>query len=143
MFPYYVGVAFALRDAGLISPHTPLGGSSAGAIVAAAVACGVDEPTVMSGLFSLANEVRRGTRLNWALRSTLEELLDEDMVSRAQAHGLCIAYQRVLPWPKSCIVTEWDSKADLIDTICASCNWYVARERGRRAGSSHAGSIGG
>ena len=41
----------------------------------------------------------------------------------AEAHGLAVAYKRVLPWPKSFTVTEWESKKDLIDTICASCNW--------------------
>ena len=68
LFPYYVGVAYFLKEAGLITPTTPLGGSSAGSIVAAALACGVGQETVLEGLAALVDDVRGGERLNPALR---------------------------------------------------------------------------
>jgi len=71
LFPYYFGVAVALRDAGLITPSTPLGGSSAGAIVAAAVACEVPEAVVLDGLSSLVADVRAGVGLRVAVRQQL------------------------------------------------------------------------
>mmetsp|Transcript_50676 Transcript_50676/g.163683 ORF Transcript_50676/g.163683 Transcript_50676/m.163683 type:complete len:297 (+) Transcript_50676:141-1031(+) len=123
LFPYYVGIAYSLKEEGLVSPTTPVGGSSAGSIVAAALACGVEEETVLSGLAALVEDVRSGTRLNPALRKQLDVLMPEDAARLAMEHNLAVGYLRVTPWPKACIVTEWESKADLIDTVCASCNW--------------------
>jgi hypothetical protein len=115
-------VAFALQDAGLITPSTPLGGSSAGSIVAAAIACDVPEATVLNGLSSLVADVRAGVGLRVAVRQQLLALLPDDAVARASGR-LTVCYQRVLPWPRSMLVSEWSSKEDLVDTICASCNW--------------------
>jgi hypothetical protein len=122
LFPYYAGAAFALQDAGLITPSTPVGGSSAGCIVAAAIACEVPEATVLDGLSTLVADLRAGVGLRVAVRQQLLALLPDDAVARA-AGRLTVCYQRVLPWPKPMLVTEWSSKEDLIDTICASCNW--------------------
>ena len=123
LFPYYVGIGFELRDLGVLTPTTPLGGSSAGSIVAAALACGVSESSVRSGLAQLVADVRGGTRLNVALRQQLDELLPENAPTLAEAHALTIGYLEVLPRPGRRLVSSWASKADLIDVICASCNW--------------------
>ena len=117
LFPYYVGVAYFLKEAGLILPTTPLGGSSAGSIVATAVACGVEQESVLAGLSRLVYDVRGGTRLNPALRKQLDILIPDDAADLAMQHNLAIGYLRVTPWPKACIATEWDSKQDLIDTV--------------------------
>lgn len=123
LFPYYAGVAFQMRDAGLLTAETPLGGSSAGAIVAAAMACDVSEESVVAGLRSLVCDLRGGgVSLRDAVRRQLYELLPDDAVERATGR-LTVCYQRVLPWPRSYLVSEWASKDDLVDTICASCNW--------------------
>jgi hypothetical protein len=123
LFPYYVGVAYRLRELGWIDRHSPLGGSSAGSIVAAALACGASEGEVLGGLNSLLKEVRAGTPLNVALRTQLEQLLDEDAHIAAARQGLRVCYLEVLPRPRRHIVSEWTSRADLIETIGASCNW--------------------
>ena len=123
LFPFYVGVAYELRALRKLTPSTPLGGSSAGAIVATAVACGVSERRVRSGLADLVVDVRGGARLNVALRKQLELLLPDDAPARAEAHALSLGYFEVLPWPGRRIVTSWTSKADLIDVVCASCGW--------------------
>ncbi|KAL1526121.1 hypothetical protein AB1Y20_014850 [Prymnesium parvum] len=129
LFPYYIGVAYFLQDAGYITPASPVGGSSAGAIIATAIACRVELGDVCTGLAALVRDVRRGTRLNPALRKQLEQMLPDDAADRAMAHHLAVGYLRVTPWPKPCVVTEWTSKADLINTVCASCNWplYFSR----------------
>ena len=72
LFPYYVGVAFQLKELGIIKQSSPLGGSSAGSIVAAALACGVTERSVLAALQELLGEVRAGVGLNPALRKQLE-----------------------------------------------------------------------
>lgn len=123
LFPYYVGIGFQLKELGLIKQSSPVGGSSAGSIVAAALACGVPERDVLAALQELLVEVRAGVGLNPALRKQLDLLLTEDSVQRAQEHGLVMCYVEVLPLPRRRIVTEWSSKQDLIDCICASCNW--------------------
>lgn len=123
LFPYYIGVAYELKSKGVLKPTSPLGGSSAGAIVAAALACSVGESEVCDGLRELLNDFRSGTSLNQALRKQLARLLDESCVERATKHRLTICYTQIFPWPKRHIVTEWTSKEDLIDTIAASCNW--------------------
>ena len=71
LFPYYVGAGYELQRLGILQPQTPLGGSSAGAIVAACLSCGVPEETVRLGLARLVDDVRAGTRLNVALRKQL------------------------------------------------------------------------
>ena len=123
LFPYYVGVGYELRRLGMITPTTPLGGSSAGSIVAAALACGVSEGDVTAGLAALVDDVRAGTRLNVALRRQLSVLLPVEAASSAEAHALSIGYLEVLPRPGRRIVSSWTSRDDLIDVICASCNW--------------------
>jgi hypothetical protein len=123
LFPYYIGVAYQLRDLGLLNSSTPLGGSSAGAIVAAAVACGCEEHGVVASLAKLLEDVRNGEKLKSTLRRQLEDMLPEDAVLRAERHGLTIAYLEVLPRPRPHMVTSWESREDLIDTILASCNY--------------------
>lgn len=122
LFPYSLGAAYALRDAGLLTPATPVGGSSAGAIVATALACEISEEAMQMGLARLVADVRGGDRLIIALRRQLELILPEDSPSLA-AGRLTVCYRSVLPWPSAHLVTEWSSKGDLIDTVCASCNW--------------------
>ena len=58
LFPYYVGVAYFLKESGLVTPTTPLGGSSAGSIVTAALACGLEQEAVLDGLAALVEDVR-------------------------------------------------------------------------------------
>lgn len=123
LFPYYVGAAFALKDAGVLTPSSPLGGSSAGSVVAACLACDMEEKQVLLGLANLVDDVRNGMVLQHALHKHLDAMLPDDAAERCKAHGLHIAYLRVTPWPKRMLVTEWANKADLIDVICGSCNW--------------------
>jgi hypothetical protein len=123
LFPYYIGVGYKLRERGLLRRSSPLGGSSAGSIIAAALACELSESEVRRGLDALLAENRAGVRLNQALRRVLDSILAEDAHIIAQKHQLAIGYVAVLPWPRRHVVTEWTSKQDLIDVICASCNW--------------------
>lgn len=129
LFPFYVGVAYELQAIGLLTARTPVGGSSAGSIVAAALACGLSEAEVRAGLASLVRDVRGGTSLKAALRSQLATLLPDDAAERATARGITLCYTAVLPWPRRHLVTEWSCKQDLIDVITASCNWpfYLSR----------------
>lgn len=123
LFPYYVGAGYELQRLGILQPQTPLGGSSAGAIVAACLACGVPEETVRLGLARLVDDVRAGTRLNVALRKQLETFMNDDSPVLAAKHGLTLGYFEVLPRPGPRLVRAWADRDDLIDCICASSNW--------------------
>ncbi len=83
----------------------------------------------MGALASLLNDVRGGMRLNVAVRKQLEVVLTEDAHIAAQRQCLKVGYLEVLPWPGRRLVTEWSSKADLIETISASCNWPLFYSR--------------
>lgn len=122
LFPYELGVAYELLEQGFITPKTPVGGSSAGAIVATAIATGLAEADVIACLVRLVRSVRWGTRLDVALRKELQLILDEGAPALARRHRLAICYLEVLPRPRSRTVTSWQSKEDLIDCVCASCN---------------------
>jgi len=123
LFPYYVGCGYELQRLGVLQAETPLGGSSAGAIVAACLACGVPEKTVRVGLAALVDDVRGGTRLNVALRRQLEVFIQDDAPARAEQHGLTLGYFEMLPRPGRRLVSSWVDRDDLIDCICASSNW--------------------
>ena len=123
LFPYYVGAAYELQRLGLLTPNTPLGGSSAGAIVATAMASGLSEADILDGLSALVADYRGGVSLRVALRKQLLRLLPDDAPQRCERHGLTVCYRRLLPWPKACLTQSWASKQDLIDCVAASCCW--------------------
>lgn len=125
LFPYYVGVAYELRKLRLLRDSTPIGGTSAGSIVSALVAAGVEESEVREGLAQLVEDVRKGVKLHQALRTVLEKYLPEDAAERVQQHRLTIGYFEAAPIPRPHIVKTWESKEDLIETILGSCNFPV------------------
>eukprot|EP00747_Dinoflagellata_sp_TGD_P099799 gnl/TRDRNA2_/TRDRNA2_167853_c1_seq7.p1 gnl/TRDRNA2_/TRDRNA2_167853_c1~~gnl/TRDRNA2_/TRDRNA2_167853_c1_seq7.p1 ORF type:complete len:448 (+),score=77.84 gnl/TRDRNA2_/TRDRNA2_167853_c1_seq7:58-1401(+) len=123
LFPYYVGVAYELRDLGLLHSWTPIAGSSAGSIVASAIAFGIDEDEVLRQMGIFMSEIRKGVKLKDAFRKILEVIVPEDAPERAHRHGLQIAYLEVWPNPQPHVVSHWESKEDIIETILASCNF--------------------
>lgn len=123
LFPYYIGVGYELRALGLITPSTPLAGASAGSIIAAALACDVPEETVLSALSALLSDVRSGTKLNVAVPKALRAVMDDNSYLVAAERGLTVGYFEVLPRPGGRLVSSWSSTDDLIECICASCNW--------------------
>ena len=130
LFPYYVGVAYELQRLGHLTASTPLGGSSAGAIVSASVACGLSEADVRQCLSRFLGAARAGAPLNLALREQLGRILPDDAPQKAREHGLTLAYLEVWPRPLTRhLVTSWASKQDLIDVIVASSNWPLFTSR--------------
>ena len=126
LFPYYVGVAYGLQALGRLERGvTAIGGSSAGAIVAVALACGLSEASVVASMQALVEDVRDGKAKDVALREQLDLLLDDESHLVAMASRLTLSYCEVWPRQVRHSVSSWSSKEDLIDVTSASCNWPI------------------
>ncbi|GAX82107.1 hypothetical protein CEUSTIGMA_g9535.t1 [Chlamydomonas eustigma] len=127
LLPYYLGNIRALRRIGLVKAGgTHVGGSSAGSLAAAVIACGLSIKEVLPAVRAMMADCReKGVfrRLGPRLRSQLEAILPED------AHIRCtgithIAITKVKPYGglHSKRVSQFDTREDLLDALVASCH---------------------
>ncbi|CAI5955661.1 unnamed protein product [Closterium sp. NIES-64] len=122
LFPYHLGVAQYLLDHGYITESTPLAGASAGALVSAVVATGVEPRSLMPLAKLVAADCRKnGTafRIGVLLRGVLNRILPDD------AHIKCsgrirVAITQVFGSPRGWLVDAFESKEDLIDALITS-----------------------
>eukprot|EP00897_Mesotaenium_endlicherianum_P009335 jgi/Mesen1/842/ME000112S10989 len=122
LFPYHLGVTQCLIENGFIKENTPLAGSSAGAIVSAVVAAGVDMRFALEATKKLAADCREhGTafRLGSVLRRFLEEFLPEDAHITASGR-IRVAVTQVFASPRGLLVDSFDSREDLINALITS-----------------------
>ncbi|KAK2966634.1 hypothetical protein RJ640_002332 [Escallonia rubra] len=122
LFPYHLGVAQLLIEKGYIKETTPLAGSSAGAIVCAAVASGASMQDALRATKILAEDCRlRGTafRLGAVLRDVLEKFLPDDAHIRSNGR-VRVAVTQILWRPRGLLVDQFDSKEDLINAVITS-----------------------
>ncbi|XP_024967788.1 patatin-like phospholipase domain-containing protein 4 [Cynara cardunculus var. scolymus] len=122
LFPYHLGVAKLLIEKGYIKDTTPLAGSSAGAIVCAAVASGASMEEALEATKILAEDCRsRGTafRLGAVLRDILEQFLPDDVHIRSNGR-VRVAVTQILWRPRGLLVDQFDSKEDLINAVITS-----------------------
>lgn len=124
LFPYYIGVAGSLSDAGLLTDKVKLGGASAGSLLAAAVKSGMSYDRITEWTLELMADCRQaGTRgrLGDALVAALERGLPDDAHERIRDRAF-IAVTRAFPFVQPLLVSEFSSKADLIEGLLASCH---------------------
>lgn len=128
LFPYYVGVAWTLKELGVLKDETPVAGSSAGSLVAATIKSGLTLDQTIDATLVMAYELRNGGtrhRLGPVLQSTLERMLPDDIGERMTgvAH---IGVTKIFPTPSSVLINTFTSKKDAIDTLLTSCHipWY-------------------
>ncbi|GJP41376.1 hypothetical protein CLOM_g1048 [Closterium sp. NIES-68] len=122
LFPYHLGVAQYLLDHGYITDSTPLAGASAGALVSAVVATGVEPRSLMPLAKLVAADCRQnGTafRIGVLLRGVLNRILPDD------AHIKCsgrirVAITQVFGSPRGLLVDAFESKEDLVDALITS-----------------------
>ena len=99
-------------------------GSSVGAIMAAIAACGVDPDVVWAHIPEIAALHRDSwmenlTTVGSKCRFLLDDVLPADAHERAT--GRCfISVTSMLPLPHNVILTEYDTRDDLIDAVIAS-----------------------
>ncbi|CAM9178705.1 unnamed protein product [Ectocarpus sp. 6 AP-2014] len=134
LFPYHLGVAKCLEMEGFLSNDTPLAGSSAGALAAVVVGCGlsIDTAAELSGrvfddcsdggaAFRLRNIVQKG--LDGALPEDAHEILN----NREGAVTVGITQLGFPSLKKSVFVSNFESRADLIEVLLGSCHvpfWF-------------------
>lgn len=143
LFPYHIGVLDSLKHQGYLTPSTPIGGSSAGAIASAAHAAELPTNVLLSATIDMANRCRelggaRG-RLKMLLEEKLYELIDEESFERVLRKPLTIAYRELFPQNRPIHQTNFRDRDDLIKAICHSStfpffssNWPVAMDTSTR-----------
>lgn len=122
LFPYHLGAAQFLIEKGYIKETTPLAGSSAGAIVCAAIASGATMQEALKATKLLGENCRlKGTafRLGTVLRDILDRFLPDDVHTRSSGR-VRVAVTQLLWKPRGLLVDQFDSKEDLINAVIAS-----------------------
>ncbi|KAK6135415.1 hypothetical protein DH2020_030834 [Rehmannia glutinosa] len=123
LFPYHLGVAQLLIEKGYIKETTPLAGSSAGAIVCAAIASGTSMQEALKATKILAEDCRlRGTafRIGAVLRDILDKILPDDAHIRCNGRVRVAVTQILWRGPRGLLVDQFDSKEDLINAVFTS-----------------------
>jgi len=145
LIPYHLGAAFHLRKMGVITNATPISGASAGSLTACAVGMGLAADNAVRAVQRLAADCReKGTRsrLHDCLMKELDELLPPDAHEQlnGRAAPVTVAYTEVFPYPAGRLVSQFDSRDDLIEVLCASCcvpfyfsAWPLVQCRGKVA----------
>jgi hypothetical protein len=129
LFPYYVGVISALREANVLTgAPAQMAGASAGSLIAASYNAGLPMDVVEESMIRFGEDLRtHGTRgrLGPLLKDFLHEYLPED------AHERCngtthVSMTRVVPIWRATMVSNFHSRQDLIDALLTSCHipWY-------------------
>ncbi|CAM9129258.1 unnamed protein product [Pylaiella littoralis] len=135
LFPYHLGVAKCLEMEGYLARDTPLAGSSAGALAAAVVGCGlsIDTASELSGL--VFDDCRNGGaafRLKEIVKKGLEDALPSDAheIINNREGAVTVGITQLFPRPKGVFVSEFDSRDDLIEVLLGSCHvpfWFSGR----------------
>ncbi len=126
LLPYHVGVMGALEYHQMLTPETPIAGSSAGAIACASHASRVPSTQVLEATIDISDRCEqmggaRG-RLLPLLKEKLDELLTEDRFDDAQSRpGVTgIAYREVFPRARNILQTQFGSRSELVRSVCHS-----------------------
>lgn len=128
LFSYQLGVGAELVRAGCIVPGvTQLSGASAGSLVAAVLALGMDAEEALDVLARVRADCldagRTAGRLGDVLRREMLPALPEDAAERLAGGTLAVPYFRLLPRPGPVVCRSFSSREDLFDVLMASCNW--------------------
>lgn len=126
LLPYHLGVLDALEYNQVLTPVTPIAGSSAGAIACASHASRVPSAQVLEATIAISDQCKQMGGARGRLLPLLKEKLDEfltderfdDIQSRPGAVG--IAYREIFPRNLNILKTNFDDRHDLIRSVCHS-----------------------
>lgn len=126
LLPYHLGALSSLSQNGILTPSTPIAGSSAGAIAVASQACGISPLAGLEATIRLSEKCEelggaRG-RLLPLLEAELDDMLPMDaheIVNRRE--GLAgLAYRQIFPTQRNVLKTQFGSRDELIEDVCNS-----------------------
>lgn len=126
MLPYHLGVMDGLKERGIFTDQSPIAGSSAGAICAASVACGLDTRQILDATIDISDTTQRlggaRGRLLPLLKAKLLEFIDEDrfQAARDRDGSLVVAYRELFPLNIAVHQKEFESREDLLTAVCHS-----------------------
>ncbi|CAD7702394.1 unnamed protein product [Ostreobium quekettii] len=128
LFPYLVGAAYALNEAGLLTEDTKVAGASAGSLIAGCFHSGVTKEGLMEGCQRVTVDCREnGTRgrLKAVLADVLDDILPDDCHTRCSGRAY-IAVTEVYPRYRGTLLSEFHSRADLMNSMLTSCHipWW-------------------
>ena len=162
IFPYHVGAWRVLSETNLIGPTTPVAGASAGALVAAFIACGMTPDDGERALMRVLRDCRANGvlgRVGAVLEATLREELPRDAherCSRGNLHVSITTPKLLGPWNAGTpdenrvgfnggpvaldgeLVSAFDTFDDLVGALLSSCHiplycgWPTRAYRGKR-----------
>eukprot|EP01083_Nonionella_stella_P048251 129121_1 len=126
LLPYHLGALSSLEQSSILTPSTPIAGSSAGAIAVASHACQVSPETCLDGTIRISSkcEAMGGARGNLLglLEQELEDLLPcnaHELVNARQ--GLTgLAYKEIFPEVKNVLKTRFESREELMEDVVNS-----------------------
>lgn len=124
LFPYYIGVAGALIDGGVLTDRVKVGGASAGSLLAACLKSGMPLDQVVEQNLRLMHDLRQGGtrgRLGAVLNKFLVEHLPEDAHIKCQ-HQAYVAVTKITPIARPVLLSSFQDRSDLIDALMASCH---------------------
>jgi hypothetical protein len=125
-WPYYAGVASYLQRHDLLDPDARLIGTSAGVVIAAFLACGVDLARAGLAAALAANDAQvSGARTPWFRPSVVRRSFDivcEALPADAheRASGRLVAVTCVLPSMRARAVSHFPTRSALLDAMVAS-----------------------
>lgn len=142
--PYHIGVADSLERCGVLKRDSPLGGASAGSLVAATFRAGMPIESMMSEFLVLAADLRAsGTvrKLGATLQAHLERVLPHDSHERlgGSTHIAVTTLRRFPRVLRRELLSSFACRDDLIHSLLASCHLplysagSVAHLHGKRA----------
>jgi len=142
LFPYFIGVASALRDANVLTNTTQLAGASAGSLVSACIKSGMSVDQITDLCLKMMHDLRtNGTRgrLGPVLESFLHTHLPHDAHQRCsnKAH---VAVTQAWPYVKAHLISEYTNREDLIGALMTSCHipyWLDGKGLTTFRGSPH------
>lgn len=124
LFPYHLGVVKFLSENHIIAPGAPMAGASAGSLIAACYNAGIKVEVITELFLLLANDLRTGgafRRMGPCLQALLEEHLPEDAHLRCSGNTH-VAITAAFPYARGQVISEFESKADLIQCLLTSCH---------------------
>ena len=120
--PFYFGVIEKMIDAGYITNKSLVAGTSGGSLGALVAVSGISPRVGLEFVIAMSLDKHFKSNIDVGLKTVLPQILPDDIVERCNGRlHVCVTKLWPNPVGSPHIISEFQSKEDLIDTIAASC----------------------